>query len=1383
MAGTRSTRAAAVAANAAIAPNSSSSNDDDRDKAANGMDAMDTDNAAAAPDQAKATSATSYEEIMGIIPKGEGFPDHPNDKSPAMAGGGAQALSQRLAAFREWINDETEMVVHPSVCVVNGEATDGTKNAPMWSFASTTAASGAAASASASSAGRMNGSAAAHATGHLHSRPAPAADGAIFGQSGRVGLVDGVADRALYERTMGCQIRAVKEIRKDEVLMTVPRSAFITPDVVAGSDAGRAILACCESPPSSTSASSSSSSTPSSSSAKSSFWDVFENTTVNEEKFQQKIARNSGTQLLIKILQERKRAETAFSRRMQDDSNVYYTLAPNKSLSTRTPFLAFLIHQRFSPTHQPLVTSGANNDFQSATEKSQDQKSNALHTYCQNNATDIASSPIKLLPGTPKSYGPYARVLPSSVSLPICWKRHELALLAGCIPGAHSLQEVAAGTMQLADEFTNLIDAGILHRFPHIFPPGLITWERWVWAASVFISRVLPVSCYLDKGDEKASASQIGASELQSPREIWDELGVMIPLLDMANHESETNQVTWQPKKNAANDNTNNNNNHDDDDEEPHEPRAIAHKRIKKGAEIFLNYGAEKGNDTFILQYGFAQMNNRSDEVKLGWGLMDAVGNVTRPSNYDAPFDIPPDETYEVFESVDSEAINRWWTADRLLLLEQEAMVDANFMSSLKLGKKMMAAAHNGGSYHPILLTVSLIGTVPVPELTKHMSRKRAGKTKGLRISVRHQRILRNYLAFIFTRKMEKLLENLNEGLKDHFQAVQQLWTKASQGGLRYSKKEDGDTEDNPSIIGWQQFFDEYAYAATMEVEKRYYAMGPDSCVLTLYDGQLQSLQASLDALSTWDKFRDGVLQQLGDLGFNISEEEGDLSGDDNDDNDAAMTTADGRQSKSSRATTTTSAATTTTTDGDEGSDKRKRSNGEGRKRDESKLSPSKKRRNRKKNAVGPGMPPMDRPPAIKLHIGNLAYHTTPKDLFDYFGHLVGRDVILECHIPTTRDTNKSRGFGFVTVPEHVAHQILMSGHKHEIAGRLLRIAESNSGGPSRIRALMAQGPPPPPLMGDRCATCGYRPKYCVCPVPNIPGQHPPGGGPMDGMPPQMPPPGRDADLRDTGVRNASVEVAIGSAAAGHQRTAAAVGGIVMASTVVVVEAAAAAAETTPVTTVIIRTTESAADPAASREAAIVIVAEAANRATDRGIVPEIAIDLVIGTVRVVIAAAAADLADTIIVLGHLATVEAEVGVAATVAAAAAIPKARRGGDRDRKESSSSNKNNSGSNNNIDIALDDKDRMDDADGNASPSNNNNTQGTSGEGKESSSRHRDRDRDRGRDRRKRSSPGRSRSGRSRKSKKKKRSRHHHSPTPSPSRSPSRSRSGGSDDDKK
>jgi len=809
-----------------------------------------------------------------------------------------------------------------------------------------------------------------------------------------VGIVDGDGDHSLYDRTMGCQIRAAREIKKDEVMMTMPRSAMVTPDLVASSDAARAVLACCKAPEED----------------ERSFWDAFENTTVCESKFGAKVSGNTGPQLLVKILQERKKVEGAFNNRAQKIGSTEYVLAEYGKISTRAPVLAFLIHQRFFNSARPDVVSESNAVVGQFQKVQEEEDGNALK----------GSKPIVKPPGSPNTFAPYARTLPSSLGLPLCWKRNELAPLAACVSGVPILQEVASRTMQLASEFMALLDAGIIERFSGIFPEGLLTWERWVWAAALMSSRNLPVSCYLNNGEKYATNFvSNGENEIQSPGGIWNELGVMIPLLDMLNHEIEAHQVTWQPCVPVG---------WDLDAPEGHPPRAIVHKKVRKGSEIFCCYGANLSNQNLILQYGFAQMHNPCDEVRIGWALSDAVGNVEPPPDHSPLLS----HKSHVYESTDSSAISAWWTEDRFELLRRVAFarMDDQFMESIKSGKKLSAVASSDGSYNPILLTATVIATMPSKEIEKQ-------KYRGtIVISKEHQHILQNYLHFLFTRKMEKLLQNLANGLKAHFNL--KLWTKASHGGLRY-KPEEGSSDDH---TGWQSFFDSRAYLAAMEVEKKYYAMGTDSCVLTLYDGHLRSLSLSAQRAADDEKFRTEVWPQLGDLGFRIA--------------NGSEAPADKQDSPKP-----------TSSPGNNGSEKKSR-------RD--------RKRNRKKNQsnVASG----DRPPAMKLHVGNLSYSTTPSDLYDFFSSLYGKDNILECHIPVERSNGRSRGFGFVTMPEKVAQQVLQSGQKHEIDGRLLKVAKSNSAGTSNSGRAPST---PPALPSDRCVTCGYRPKYCVCAIPRLP--------------------------------------------------------------------------------------------------------------------------------------------------------------------------------------------------------------------------------------------------------------------------------------------------------
>ena len=464
--------------------------------------------------------------------------------------GGAKALSSRLVTFRKLLL-ECGCTIHPAVCIVNGEATDGTKNAPVLVFGP---------------------------------QQQVTSTSSNTGVEGRCGTVDGEEDRVLYDRTIGCQIRTVREMKEDQVMMSLPRSVMISPDLIASSDAGRAVLACFQPIDGSKS-----------------FWDAFGNTCEKEKRIMEKISSSTGTQLLVKILQERKKDESVLAKALKVVSDSHqkevleYNLAEPGSISTRAAVLCFLIQQRFSDDMSPPTSMDTMKKFST-----------------KEDASDFIelTQPTK---GAPKSFGPSMRVLPPSVPLPICWKRNELALLAGCLTGIQLLQEVAAQIMSLASDLISLVEGGILHRFPSLFPPDLLTWDRWVWAASVHASRLLPAKCYFYK-EENESLSQKPAYDksLHSPQEIWDELGVMIPLLDMLNHETVTAQVTWEcpPKTKEGEVDTRSG---DGDGN----AKIILHKRVKKGSQIYTNYGIEC-NKELISRYGFAQMGNASDSVPIG---------------------------------------------------------------------------------------------------------------------------------------------------------------------------------------------------------------------------------------------------------------------------------------------------------------------------------------------------------------------------------------------------------------------------------------------------------------------------------------------------------------------------------------------------------------------------------------------------------------------------------------------------------------------------------------------------------------------------------------------------------------------------------------------
>jgi len=495
------------------------------------------------------------------------------------------------------------------------------------------------------------------------------------------------------------------------------------------------------------------------------------------------------------------------------------------------------------------------------------------------------------------------------------------------------------------------------------------------------------------------------------------------------------------------------------------------------------------------LQYGFARMSNPADRVRIAWALVDGVGGVAAPIDHEAVSEdggVPPDRL--VYDSIDAAALKVWWTERRIALLGRATLSSSDTLESLRKGKKITFCACNNGTIDPVLVAVAVVATLP-PSMVAAMSRTPINSLPsnkpldGLVLDRTCQHSVRLYLSFLFAKKLCKLLQSLNSCLKDHFNNVQ-LWTKASSGGIYYvdsvnenSASAKGNGEKISTVMGWQTFFDSYAWYSTMEVEQRYYSMAPDSCVLTLYDGHVRSLQTSLDVMATDASFQEKVKQHLEELGCTL---------------DNTSTTRKVTPQPVQLVATPTIAnkrepeehITIECADGkraqdpspskmEQGTEERKEEQ-----RTEEQINGSKLDKGREKSTS-------DRPIAIKLHIGNLSYKTLPNQLYDFFSKLYGKGSVLECHIPTERDTGNSRGFGFVTMPEPDAKAALESGQKHEMDGRILKVAESNSAGSGKGRQHQHQGRSAPPVpSSDRCAHCGYRPRWCTC-NPNTPSSMP----------------------------------------------------------------------------------------------------------------------------------------------------------------------------------------------------------------------------------------------------------------------------------------------------
>jgi len=79
----------------------------------------------------------------------------------------------------------------------------------------------------------------------------------------------------------------------------------------------------------------------------------------------------------------------------------------------------------------------------------------------------------------------------------------------------------------------------------------------------------------------------------------------------------------------------------------------------------------------------------------------------------------------------------------------------------------------------------------------------------------------------------------------------------------------------------------------------------------------------------------------------------------------------------------------------------------------------------------------------VNIFVGNLAFSATDHDLrqlFEPYG------VVDKVNIITDRDTGRSRGFGFVEMPDSAAAKAAIQGLQgHQLAGRALNVNEAKS--------------------------------------------------------------------------------------------------------------------------------------------------------------------------------------------------------------------------------------------------------------------------------------------------------------------------------------------------
>jgi RNA recognition motif-containing protein len=77
---------------------------------------------------------------------------------------------------------------------------------------------------------------------------------------------------------------------------------------------------------------------------------------------------------------------------------------------------------------------------------------------------------------------------------------------------------------------------------------------------------------------------------------------------------------------------------------------------------------------------------------------------------------------------------------------------------------------------------------------------------------------------------------------------------------------------------------------------------------------------------------------------------------------------------------------------------------------------------------------------AVTLYVGNLAWSLTEDELVEAFASV---SEVQAARIITDRETGRSRGFGFVEVPETDAEKVLRDMNGFELRGRKLIVNQA----------------------------------------------------------------------------------------------------------------------------------------------------------------------------------------------------------------------------------------------------------------------------------------------------------------------------------------------------
>jgi hypothetical protein len=181
----------------------------------------------------------------------------------------------------------------------------------------------------------------------------------------------------------------------------------------------------------------------------------------------------------------------------------------------------------------------------------------------------------------PRAHRAYAASLPHDIPLPVAWPEQlQCSLLAGTDLERRVAHTVAELRRQHEACFPCLTAAE-----PALFPAAVFSWPAFLWAHTVLSSRAFPASCLSGTEDDAADV---------------EACGVLIPVLDIANHSTKGGDLRWEPATCTM----------------------VMTRPVAAGAQIWLSYG-HKTSAAWLSDYGFVPWDNGPhDAVCLRMGAV-----------------------------------------------------------------------------------------------------------------------------------------------------------------------------------------------------------------------------------------------------------------------------------------------------------------------------------------------------------------------------------------------------------------------------------------------------------------------------------------------------------------------------------------------------------------------------------------------------------------------------------------------------------------------------------------------------------------------------------------------------------------------------------------